>query len=276
VNAHQWQAPQFTHTHTTAGSTTAATTQTASTTASGNATGSTTAAQFNVNPLQMYSTTADQWRTTMQQFHASRAAQATAFSAGAAAGQGAVSIPCDTIGSITSGISAGTGSASNGGAGASGNSNPTYVNAKQYRRILKRREARAKLEEFFRRQRQIKASATGNRSGNGSDDDKKRTYTHESRHRHAMKRPRGPGGRFLTKDELEEYYIKHPDEAALSGYIFKNGKAHPGIEKVSTTKTAETVDDSNASKNATTATPVTGTIKQEEMAPSSDDPLTIC
>mmetsp|Transcript_12711 Transcript_12711/g.19165 ORF Transcript_12711/g.19165 Transcript_12711/m.19165 type:complete len:311 (+) Transcript_12711:156-1088(+) len=276
LNAHQWQAPQFT----TAGSTAASatTTQSANATASGNAAtaGSTTAAAFNVNPLQMYSTTADQWRTTMQQFHASRAAQATAFSTGAA-GQGAVSIPCDTIGSITSGISVGAGSASNGGSGAaSSNSNPTYVNAKQYRRILKRREARAKLEEFFRRQRQIKAGLTGNRSGNGSDDDKKRTYTHESRHRHAMKRPRGPGGRFLTKDELEEYYIKHPEEAALSGYIFKNGKAHASIEKVSTTKTAEAVDDLNASNNATTATPVTEAIKQEEMTPTSDDPLPIC
>lgn len=65
---------------------------------------------------------------------------------------------------------------------------PTFVNAKQYRRILKRREARAKLEEYYqRRQAQMKARAD------------KKPYMHESRHRHAMKRPRGPGGRFLTK-----------------------------------------------------------------------------
>mmetsp|Transcript_30713 Transcript_30713/g.73684 ORF Transcript_30713/g.73684 Transcript_30713/m.73684 type:complete len:271 (-) Transcript_30713:331-1143(-) len=65
---------------------------------------------------------------------------------------------------------------------------PTFVNAKQYRRILKRREARAKLEEYYqRKQAQMKAR------------NDKKPYMHESRHRHAMKRPRGPGGRFLTK-----------------------------------------------------------------------------
>ena len=65
---------------------------------------------------------------------------------------------------------------------------PTFVNAKQYRRILKRREARAKLEEYYRQKRAQQREAK-----------EKKPYMHESRHRHAMKRPRGPGGRFLTK-----------------------------------------------------------------------------
>ena len=65
---------------------------------------------------------------------------------------------------------------------------PTFVNAKQYRRILKRREARAKLEEYYQQKR---ARQKANRE--------KKPYMHESRHKHAMKRPRGPGGRFLTK-----------------------------------------------------------------------------
>ena len=92
---------------------------------------------------------------------------------------------------------------------------PLYVNAKQFHRILKRRIARQKLEEALR----LTSKA-------------RKPYLHESRHNHAMRRPRGPGGRFLTSDEVAQMEKKEKEgEGGGAGGFSSNGADTPSGPK---------------------------------------------
>lgn len=110
---------------------------------------------------------------------------------------------------------------------------PLMVNAKQYMRILKRRAAREALD----RKRRERAAKRPRTEETGSA---KKSYRHESRHQHAMNRPRGPGGRYLTKEELEAYH--RDQEAAQAAGDEENSKGENGIirETTETNSQAET------------------------------------
>ncbi|XP_076064246.1 nuclear factor Y-box A isoform X8 [Oratosquilla oratoria] len=101
---------------------------------------------------------------------------------------------------------------------------PLYVNAKQYHRILKRRQARAKLEAEGRIPKERKV----------------RKYLHESRHLHAMNRVRGEGGRFNrvngSKQTNSEFYRQEGIDN-LDGFALQNGT---GMDELITGDTVQT------------------------------------
>ncbi|XP_057978633.1 nuclear transcription factor Y subunit A-1-like isoform X2 [Malania oleifera] len=88
---------------------------------------------------------------------------------------------------------------------------PVYVNAKQYHGILRRRQSRAKaeLEKKMIKTRKVMCLASKDVKQNILTGLNHivcmsicKPYLHESRHRHAMRRARGCGGRFLNTKKL--------------------------------------------------------------------------
>ncbi|KAH8429715.1 transcription activator HAP2 [Aspergillus melleus] len=136
---------------------------------------------------------------------------------------------------------------------------PLYVNAKQFHRILKRRVARQKLEE------QLRLTSKG-----------RKPYLHESRHNHAMRRPRGPGGRFLTAEEVAAMEKKQgsgaPGQENTESPVMKHtGGSTPSAQKRKSSEVNE--DNVSSAKKAKTAGPKTSSAEESEneSADASDE-----
>lgn len=90
---------------------------------------------------------------------------------------------------------------------------PIYVNPKQYHGILRRRKIRAK-------------------EGLQKRSAKDKPYLHESRHRHACRRPRGAGGRFLNTKSLENEKSEHEKKKTSGQQAFPSSQAQSSSSEV--------------------------------------------
>ncbi|KAJ8440728.1 hypothetical protein Cgig2_005459 [Carnegiea gigantea] len=90
---------------------------------------------------------------------------------------------------------------------------PIYVNPKQYHGILRRRKIRAK-------------------EGLQKRSAKDKPYLHESRHRHACRRPRGAGGRFLNTKSLENEKSEHEKKKTYGPQAFPSSQAQSSSSEV--------------------------------------------
>lgn len=128
---------------------------------------------------------------------------------------------------------------------------PLYVNAKQFHRILKRRVARQKLEEALRL------------TNKG-----RKPYLHESRHNHAMRRPRGPGGRFLTAEEVQQMEKRKREEAEAAAKAAAEGSEQKEQQNEQQGE-QQTQSEQQQQQEAGNKTPTGATKRKSDSSPST-------
>lgn len=148
---------------------------------------------------------------------------------------------------------------------------PLYVNAKQYHRILKRRLARARLAEIQKLSTQRKVSSTSENASvypAHNSDASAQPYLHQSRHNHAVRRPRGPGGRFLTAEEIAARKAQEGNDQDGDEDAAAHGSSESPVQESTSSPGEEVGSPTRASEKSSKSTgPASGTFNYSSSNP---------